>query len=146
MKRTAIIILLGIISVCCACDPTVFVIAPDVIPARFVNSTDEVIYVGDGTSAVGSESDEAVRSPYEVFRFFPSGMVKVEPKMSYDYMQVVYDGSEKERLYHILILKEETMQQYTPEELKASNIYDKWYVMTFAELEACNYRIVYDGR
>lgn len=146
MKKTAIIILVGIISVCCACDPTVYVVTPEVIPVRFINSTDVAVYVGDGTSVVGTDNSEAAeRSPYEVFRFFPSGMVKVDPAGSYDYMQVVYDGKEKERLYHILVVKEATMRQYTPEELKAGNVYDKWYAMTLAELEACKYRIVYTG-
>ena len=45
----------------------------------------------------------------------------------------------------IMIFKKNTWDKYSKEELIENNIYDKLYVLSFKELEAMDFKIVYTG-
>lgn len=45
----------------------------------------------------------------------------------------------------VLIYKEQTLADYTWDEIRSNNIFDKQYIFTLEELKAMNYTIVYEG-
>ncbi|MDE7406883.1 MAG: hypothetical protein K2M76_00560, partial [Muribaculaceae bacterium] len=108
-----------------------------------VNASDKTIYICDGVSPLDDEPSQ--RSPYVVFNHFPSGMTKVEPGASYNYMHVVYGGMIKYKLYHILIINESTMAGSSSAELVENNVYDYWYKLTLTDLRRKDFVITYTG-
>lgn len=44
----------------------------------------------------------------------------------------------------VLIYKEQTLADYTWDEIRSNNIFDKQYIFTLEELKAMNYAIVYE--
>ncbi len=47
--------------------------------------------------------------------------------------------------FQIIVFKQSTLDKYTRKELADSNIYDKLYVLSYDDLKALNFHIIYTG-
>lgn len=56
------------------------------------------------------------------------------------------DDFEYGRKFQLIVYRQSTLNKYGEEELIRHNIYDKLYVMSYEELSACDFSIVYTGR
>lgn len=106
------------------------------------NETNENIYV------CGWSSDkEFILTPNYVFNERTDLLQEIRPKCNSlnKGLLIVYDGTEKSVSHQIIIFKQSTLDKYTKEELIENDIFDKRYVLTYEELEAMGFKIVYTG-
>lgn len=107
-----------------------------------LNSIDETIYVEDFMF-----SDQAeLLSPYHVFNLIDLRALKEIPKGSTFIGKFpMLEKADNKMKYQIIIFKQSTLDKYTKEELVENDIFDKRYVLTYEELEAMGFKIVYTG-
>ena len=101
----------------------------------FENKSGETIFVADVRDFDATE----ILTPNVVFNSVP--VRKMEDGSSF--RRKVPDDSSF--IFQVLIFKQSTMDKYSKEELIQKNIFDKLYYLTYSDLEAMGFKIVYTG-
>ena len=133
MKTTKIIVVLffvAMLTMAMTCDSSFEM--EDVV---FENKSGETIFVADVRDFDATE----ILTPNVVFNSVP--VRKMEDGSSF--RRKVPDDSSF--IFQVLIFKQSTMDKYSKEELIQKNIFDKLYYLTYSDLEAMGFKIVYTG-
>ena len=133
MKTTKIIVVLffvAMLTMAITCDSSFEM--EDVV---FENKSGETIFVADVRDFDATE----ILTPNVVFNSVP--VRKMEDGSSF--RRKVPDDSSF--IFQVLIFKQSTMDKYSKEELIQKNIFDKLYYLTYSDLEAMGFKIVYTG-
>lgn len=101
----------------------------------FENKSGETIFVADVRDFDATE----ILTPNVVFNSV--SVRKMEDGSSF--RRKVPDDSSF--IFQVLIFKQSTMDKYSKEELIQKNIFDKLYYLTYSDLEAMGFKIVYTG-
>lgn len=64
----------------------------------------------------------------------------------YDLHEIPLDGNERTDSHQFLIIKEETMNNNSQEDIINNNIYDDLLIFTYDELVEMNYEVIYTGK
>ena len=64
----------------------------------------------------------------------------------YDLYEIPLDGNERKDSHQFLIIKEETMNNNSQEDIINNNIYDDLLIFTYDELVEMNYEVIYTGK
>lgn len=133
MKTTKIIVVLffvAMLTMAMTCDSSFEM--EDVV---FENKSGETIFVADVRDFDATE----ILTPNVVFNSV--SVRKMEDGSSF--RRKVPDDSSF--IFQVLIFKQSTMDKYSKEELIQKNIFDKLYYLTYSDLEAMGFKIVYTG-
>ncbi len=103
------------------------------IYVNFENKSGAKIYVVYSMTENTISSDEFIIPPTEYI--LNDGSLKIPAHTDFFI----------KRKLGVLIYKEQTLADYTWDEIRSNNIFDKQYVLTLEELKAINYTIVYEG-
>lgn len=108
----------------------------------FENETGETILLFDNSYI----DDNITLSPSVVFSKFEIPQ-KILNKGKYHHALSEYTVGQmrKGRKIQLLIFKESTFEKYSKRELMEQNIYDKHYALSYDDLKACGFKIVYRG-
>ncbi len=88
-------------------------------------------------------SENKFQSPYDAFKMYGYADTLIKANE----IRNIYGAYDPDvKLTHfIIILKQSTLEKYTRKELADNNIYDKLYVLSYDDLKALNFHIIYTG-
>lgn len=88
--------------------------------------------------------DTTLFTPSTVFSLHEP-LKKIISGCVYKFKYCIYEGFwEKDVNFQILVFRQSTMDKYTKEELIEKEIFDKRYVLSYDDLKAMNFMIIYN--
>lgn len=112
----------------------------DMIDVWLENKSEETIWVKGA-----SFTDGRLISPYDVFRF-ENNVRDVKPEDTYKFWRCIGPERLEQGIeFQIIVFKQSTIDKYTTEELIEQEIFDKRYSLSYDDLKAMDYKVVYTG-
>lgn len=111
-------------------------------PINFFNKSGENIYV----YGAFFDGDFIMPTEYLIIKMTDGYTRLIATDEVYNLNKIVYTGYEKIYTYQFLIIKKETMDNNSQEDIINNNIYDDLLIFTYDELEEMNYEVIYTGK
>lgn len=109
---------------------------------NFFNKSGEKIYI----YGAAFNGDFIMPAEYLIIQMHDGYARLIAPDEVYNLNEIVYTGYEKIYSYQFLIIKEETMNNNSQEDIINNNIYDDLLIFTYDELVEMNYEVIYTGK
>ena len=111
------------------------------IPIKFINKSGENIYVM-GWYYLGNN----ILTSAVLIQQISDWTRLISDNDIYDLHEIPLDGNERKDSHQFLIIKEETMNNNSQEDIINNNIYDDLLIFTYDELVEMNYEVIYTGK